>query len=375
MDSGTQLVEYCDYPAHPAPCDPSIQFSPELSGDPALPEEDQDVYSTEMNDKESGRLAAALEKLAGSISGWKPTGEQSRIDNELRWHRTIGYWFMGACVVAVVLLVTWLLPMMLQQQLGPIQTQLAILNARSALQSRDPAKAVGNLIEDSSSRIGQPGVDSRLDLETIAQLAKQADAAKLIVDPQPITASADTLVRVSMSGPFKDEAWRAVQAMMAYRSYLTAEDLPKGVPKPSLFSIDQFEGEGTLDKHVVEMGNTLRQIAHDHGFHFGEYGVSYPPDTAEIIRNSYPEIVLPPDVPGPEWLMLSGDPSKRADHKMGGAYIRNFIFKDLNIMYNGDPLVLDNVYFVNCSFQLARSDKSRALALAVLLGTAASFKN
>jgi hypothetical protein len=37
---------------------------------------------------------------------------------------------------------------------------------------------------------------------------------------------------------------------------------------------------------------------------------------------------------------------------LGGLYAKNVIVKNSKVVYHGGPLKLDNVYFVNCTFEI-----------------------
>jgi hypothetical protein len=52
-----------------------------------------------------------------------------------------------------------------------------------------------------------------------------------------------------------------------------------------------------------------------------------------------------------------------------GMQLRNVIFHNVHIFYNGGPLIMTNVYFVNCTFEMKSSKNSKNLALAALAPT------
>ena len=49
------------------------------------------------------------------------------------------------------------------------------------------------------------------------------------------------------------------------------------------------------------------------------------------------------------------------------------IFKDVRVIYSGGPLKLDGVYFVDCTFELQPSDKSKVLAETLLASNAVTL--
>jgi hypothetical protein len=53
--------------------------------------------------------------------------------------------------------------------------------------------------------------------------------------------------------------------------------------------------------------------------------------------------------------------------KLDGVYWRNFTFTNVQIEYDGGPLALENVRFVNCTFKMrysVRADQFAGLVLA-----------
>ncbi len=59
---------------------------------------------------------------------------------------------------------------------------------------------------------------------------------------------------------------------------------------------------------------------------------------------------------------------------MDGYRMRNVIIQNAQIYYSGKAVILDNVYFVNCTFQINLSSNSRSLGENLLASAAISFK-
>jgi len=59
--------------------------------------------------------------------------------------------------------------------------------------------------------------------------------------------------------------------------------------------------------------------------------------------------------------------------RLDGYHIRNAIINGARIVYNGGPLILENVYFVNCTFEMPPTPQSQELANAILDHAPASF--
>jgi hypothetical protein len=74
---------------------------------------------------------------------------------------------------------------------------------------------------------------------------------------------------------------------------------------------------------------------------------------------------------GPEWIIADGGAAG-----LDGIEFRNVIFRNVRIAYHGGSLILKNVYFIDCTFDMAVAPKTQQLAFAVLAPTpSTSFNN
>jgi hypothetical protein len=64
---------------------------------------------------------------------------------------------------------------------------------------------------------------------------------------------------------------------------------------------------------------------------------------------------------GPAYLFLTGGATALDD-----MYIRNVIFRSVAVYYAGQPVILDNVTFTNCTFVFVNNEQTKKLALAIL---------
>lgn len=46
--------------------------------------------------------------------------------------------------------------------------------------------------------------------------------------------------------------------------------------------------------------------------------------------------------------------------------MKNVVFQNVDVYYDGGPTLLTNVYFVNCTFHIKMAERSRGLAFAML---------
>jgi hypothetical protein len=64
--------------------------------------------------------------------------------------------------------------------------------------------------------------------------------------------------------------------------------------------------------------------------------------------------------------MMVHNPKGAGSIRLDGMHLRNVIFRDMRISYNGGPLIMKNVYFVNCTFEISHNPTGQKLATAIL---------
>ncbi len=72
---------------------------------------------------------------------------------------------------------------------------------------------------------------------------------------------------------------------------------------------------------------------------------------------------------GPEFFLAEG-----ISLPLDGLRLRNVIFLNSKMIYAGGPAEMENVYFVNCTFDVRRSPKGRELFAALFASAATTFK-
>ncbi len=158
------------------------------------------------------------------------------------------------------------------------------------------------------------------------------------------------------------EAWQAVSAFLNYRSYLNLNFTPPhGPPTPvaaSGYSIQIAPKIGENRTGIVRHGGQILAAA-----------ANAPPDKAARLETLQTFNVARS---GPALLIV--EVGENDAMVLDGAYIKNVIIRNTTVQYSGGPLVLDNVYFVNCSFELVPKTNSRQLADVILTSAAATFK-
>jgi hypothetical protein len=153
------------------------------------------------------------------------------------------------------------------------------------------------------------------------------------------------------AGEKNKDSWDAALAFVNYRSYLNIGSLP------------------TSQANFVEppRGTIIATFKIDFE---GPYAFDYFWDDAIVpIEQSflYEKINEPSGrTLGHEFLMLKNGRGA-GEIKIDGYRLKNVIFDGVRISYKGGPLILDNVRFINCTFDIAREPLGFSLAH-ILLG-------
>jgi hypothetical protein len=164
---------------------------------------------------------------------------------------------------------------------------------------------------------------------------------------------------IKASGKHPD-AWSAAKATLDYRSFLNKQlDLaPKvanarspGAGFPYMFGISSEPNPGQSSAWVARIKVE---------------GSASPEASARLEMLSSPQ----PRGSGAELISIEG---KADTIVLDGAYWKNVIVKDAEVKYDGGPVKLDNVYFVNCEFIVPPTPGGRAFAGSILRGGATNF--
>jgi hypothetical protein len=60
--------------------------------------------------------------------------------------------------------------------------------------------------------------------------------------------------------------------------------------------------------------------------------------------------------------------------RLDGMFLKHVTIRDVTISYEGGPVILDDVYFVNCTFDVRHAPNSQELATAILEHSPTTFR-
>ncbi len=75
--------------------------------------------------------------------------------------------------------------------------------------------------------------------------------------------------------------------------------------------------------------------------------------------------------PGPEFLVLE---ARNMEIILDGFHLRNIVIHDVQVRYDGGPLAMENVYFVNCRFVITQKPVVEGFAQNVITSVPVTFK-
>lgn len=175
-------------------------------------------------------------------------------------------------------------------------------------------------------------------------MAKQA---KIAIDTSDIKQTGARIIEKSRSDP---EAWDAALAFLDYRSFLASIS----------FTLPAGEIRQISDPVVThyDFGNNMLNFGK--GATLATIGLIESADLPQIHQ------IFSPDENagakrGPIFLLLTG-----ADLVLDNLYLKKLIIVNSHIIYRGGPITLENVSFINCTFEIDRRPAGQSFAGAVL---------
>jgi hypothetical protein len=283
-------------------------------------------------------------------------------------------WFLGVAAVTMVVLGGILIAlsvMVLSEQkhlnevrsntgerLTNIDRELASIceGAGQLIATHEASKAdftgrLSELLNENLKRASRND-DPVLAMKIAAAISRKARALGIHADPEELATIARGFLRMvddeslltqpagSASDRRSAPAIEAAEELIGYRSFLLPSPFgqPQGdaVAHSAMLKLPKLHTFRPLDSTSKIFGSTQSMAA----------------TAAKIDLLNRPEPILSEDYRA---LLVDG-----YDIKIDGMDVRNVVFHNCKIAYSGGPLTLDNVYFSNCSFEIAPEGKDFA---------------
>jgi hypothetical protein len=242
----------------------------------------------------------------------------------------------------------------IEGRLGNIEERLASITASLVLTK---PQAKGELVQLMQQNLTHQK-DSGLGLKTIAALAAKAQEQKVDTDPKQVAdVGTDLTSRPELfKGQQRADAWSALTGLLNYSSFLRTAYPSGEQPKLLSFSPIEYDIGGThglkLDVGMYSLGGMVPIKEAARAEHL------YNP--APVSASQAPKIIL-----------IRGEPNQAIT--LDGHRLKNLVYVNMTIEYNGGPVVLENVSFVNCIFHLAQQPQCVDFSKSVFASAATTF--
>ncbi|MGO9866017.1 MAG: hypothetical protein ACLPLR_20615 [Terriglobales bacterium] len=188
------------------------------------------------------------------------------------------------------------------------------------------------------------------------QILKSARRDKVIIPVDVVEKTGTKFLDASQSSP---KAWDATLAFVDYRSYLNGPNPPLedfyafDAPNIYAFKETHYVFGNIPDKPKPQFTTSLKRVP---------IAVS-----ARLEQIGHPFTGEPNE--GPQSLLGVG-----GELALDGYYLRSVILEGMIVHYNGGPVTLENVTFINCQFVMDNIDNGRALGSQLLASSQVTFK-
>jgi len=205
---------------------------------------------------------------------------------------------------------------------------------------------------------------TRLQIDKLSAQISAAEQTHAKLQPEVIARLGQDLIELvsSKEKDISQLAWRAANELANYRSILNVSEAPST--------------EGANQNPPPGSGMAI------------EWNAAKLPDVKEGMLGVF---FIPgvPRVPGSQSALFirMGDEFKNVSApalfivegtgfniQLDGFHVRNVIVRNAKVTYKGGPLILENVYFVNCTFDVQQSNPGLRFASTLLTAAAMSFK-
>lgn len=205
---------------------------------------------------------------------------------------------------------------------------------------------------------------TRLQIDKLSAQIRTARQINAKLQPEVVARLGQDLLELvgSKEKNISELAWRTANELADYRSILNMSEAPsmKGAnrnPSPG--------GGMVVEWNAAKLPDSKE----------GMLGVFFIPGVPRVpgsqsalfiqIGNEYR------NVSAPAFFIVDGT---GFNIQLDGFHVRNAIVRNAKITYKGGPLVLENVYFVNCTFDVQQSDPGLKFASTLLTTAAMNFK-
>jgi hypothetical protein len=143
------------------------------------------------------------------------------------------------------------------------------------------------------------------------------------------------------------DAWNAAVTLLDYKSFLNVGGVPAPAPTPD------------ADRQTFDVRFNYLTLTQNGAETIQWLGTAHPPNLPELHSLNVPNENVNSQT-GPAFLLI-----KYAQLSLDNMVMKNIIIQDSHIVFRGNPVQLENVYFVNCTFDVSREIRGRQFANAM----------
>jgi hypothetical protein len=184
-----------------------------------------------------------------------------------------------------------------------------------------------------------------------ASLAEAKKRAILV----PITVVEQAGKSFIEASKIESKAWDVALEFVSYRTSLNQHDEPQ---------IHNLQLTDEYNTHIRSAGPPTMSVSRS-----GVMAIEKAARYEAIGENTSPGARA-----GPEFLIIDGHFSSTA-LQLDGMHIRNAVFKNATIEYLGGEIILEHVYFINCTFKMKLTPQSERLGTTLLAAVPTEFRS
>lgn len=188
-----------------------------------------------------------------------------------------------------------------------------------------------------------------------------AQARQKLVPPIPKSVVEQAGINFIEAASKEPTAWNAALAFLEYRSFLNASETPN-ITDPLIYKA-QGRIHGDWDLNINGSGGD-EFLSITNKFVLARDAARYEKIDEEL--NQGKQL-------GPLRIGFGGINGNREEVYIDGFRLKNVTLQGVRVVYKGGPVILESVYFVDCTFDFQKSPNRTELAKQILSGSAISY--
>lgn len=203
---------------------------------------------------------------------------------------------------------------------------------------------------------------TKLQLDKLSAQITSARQNKTIIDPATIERLGENVQAFvdDREPQISASAWHAFIQLADYRTTLN-----QGVAQPLVTAATRTQPNWGIQVKVLDPKIMVFGISYD-GNRLVPFQQAARYEPMEPLTGPFE-----PQQHGPEFFVVSG---RGVELILDGFRLKNVVIHDMQVSYDGGPLTMENVYFVNCTFVINKKPLVERFAQNVIASVPTSFK-